>query len=113
MIFKSINKNNHSEVGEVIEMIKQGKDVYILVHKLGCPPCMATRPEWIQIQEKMSNKYKNNNNIAVVDIENNLINGLEKYIGDIDGYPTMKLIKENGNVNTPYENATISKKIEV
>ena len=116
MIFKSIDKNNKSEVGDVIEMIQQGKQMYILVHKLGCPPCMATRPEWLKMQEKMSNKYKNNNNIAVIDIENDLITGnnnsnnLEKYIGDIDGYPTMKLIKDNGNVNIPYENASISKK---
>ena len=116
MIFKSIDKNNQSEVSDVVEMIQQGKQVYILVHKLGCHPCMATRPEWLKMQEKMSNKYKNNNNIAVIDIENDLITGnnnsnnLEKYIGDIDGYPTMKLIKDNGNVHIPYENANISKK---
>ena len=111
MIFKSINRNNYGEENtKVINMIQNGDHVYILVHKLGCPPCMATRPEWLNIQKKIGNKQKGKNNIAVVDIENDLINGLEPYIGDIDGYPTMKLIKENGKVNIPYEKANISKK---
>jgi hypothetical protein len=111
MRFKSINsKNVNSEKPEVIEMIQQGNKVFILVHKLGCPPCMATRPEWLNIQKKMSHKHANNNKVAVVDIESTLTNGLDQYIGDVDGYPTMKLIKDNGKVNIPYENSNISKK---
>ena len=111
MIFKSINRNNSGEENaKVIDMIQKGDQVYILVHKLGCPPCMATRPEWLNIQKKIGNKHNSNNDIAVIDIEHDAINGLEPYIGDIDGYPTMKLIKENGKINIPYEKANISKK---
>lgn len=75
----------------------------------GCGPCMATRPEWEKIQSSLEQKYKANSNIVVADIDKNLLSSL-KYIGDIDGFPTMKFISQKGKIVESYENANIPKK---
>lgn len=128
MKFKSINDyttNKQGDLQELIRCIKNGNHAFILIHRNGCPPCEATRPEWLKIQNKLSKKYKPNNDVIVADVEEKYINGLEPdeltiprdtedivlkpYIGDIDGFPTMRLIKENGNKKESYEDSNISK----
>jgi thiol-disulfide isomerase/thioredoxin len=126
MKFKSINNttpNKEHELKELVNSVKKGNKVFILVHKEGCPPCMATRPKWLELKKKLSNK---NDNVFVVDVEEQYINGLDPselskpnvqgdtnlkpYIGDIDGFPTMKLITNNGNTQETYENSKVLKK---
>jgi hypothetical protein len=131
MKFKSINKqtkDKQKELQELIRHIKNGKNshVFILIHRTGCPPCEATRPEWLKLENKLSKKHKTDNNVLVADVEEQYMDGLQPnemlrpedaedtvlkpYIGDVDGFPTMKLIKDNGNTKEPYESSNISKK---
>lgn len=129
MEIKSINResvNKQKDLQSLIKSILDGKHVYILIHRIGCPPCEATRPEWLKIGNQLSKKHTGNNNILIADVEEKYIDGLQEndllnpndtnntvlkpYIGDIDGFPTMKLIKDKGNTKELYENSNISKK---
>jgi len=124
MKFKSINEktlNHKKEIESIKKSIQNGDRVYILVHQLGCPPCQATLPEWLKMKNELSQKHdsnnsknsknsKNSNNILVADVEKSYIDGMQDYIGDIDGFPTMKLIKDNGKTKQPYESSNVSKK---
>lgn len=92
------------DVNQVDPYIDEGKCVFILVYMEGCGPCMVTKPEWLKIESMIDNKYKNNDSIVVADINKDFLSSL-KYVGDVDGFPTMKYIcKKNGNlVVEPYE----------
>ena len=97
------------EVDKVDSYIDQGKHVFILVYMEGCGPCMATKPEWLQIDDFLKDKYKNDNSIVIADIENDKLSKL-KHVGEVDGFPTMKYMHKNnsGIVDVePYEKADI------
>ena len=68
----------------------------------GCGPCNATRPEWNKIKNILEKKYKNVDNVVVVDVNKDYINDI-KSVGEIDGYPTMKYISDKGNKVENYE----------
>ena len=108
MIFIHCEPNTNN-VKEIDKYIEEGKQVFVLIYMEGCGPCMATRPEWEKIQSSLEQKYKANSNIVVADIDKNLLSSL-KYIGDIDGFPTMKFISQKGKIVESYENANIPKK---
>ena len=105
---------NSNNVHLIDRYIKEGKDAFILVYMEGCGPCNATRPEWDKIKShpafQNKNKNKNNyDNIIIADVDKNVSPSL-KYIGDIDGFPTMKYISNKGQLVEPYEQSNISKK---
>ena len=86
------------DVNKVDPYIDEGKCVFILIYMEFCGPCMATKPEWLKIESELDNKYKNNDSIVVADINKDYLSSL-KYVGDIDGFPTMKYIcKKNGSL---------------
>ena len=101
---------NTKNVHLIDKHIEQGKDAFILVYMEGCGPCNATRPEWNKIKSHPAFHNKNKyNNTLIVDVDKNVSPSL-KYIGDIDGFPTMKYISNNGNTVEKYEDAALSKK---
>jgi thiol-disulfide isomerase/thioredoxin len=108
MIFKHSNISTKN-IEEINKYIEQGKHVFVLIYMEGCGPCNATRPEWAKIKHILEKKYKNNNEVVIVDVDSRVSSEL-KHIGDIDGYPTMKYISKNGNMVEAYENSSISKK---
>lgn len=88
-------------------LIKNNSDVFILVYMDGCGPCNATRPEWEKLEHILKEQYANNDNLVIVDVNRIFLPKLKK-VGPIDGFPTMKYIK-NGKIET-YENSSIGKK---
>lgn len=101
--------NSEKEVKEVDKMIKQGKDVFILVYMEGCGPCNATRPEWAKIESALKDQYANNDKLVVIDVNKDFLSSI-KHIGNVDGFPTMKYIGSKGKIVESYENSSINKK---
>ena len=101
MIFKTYD-NSNKNIEDINKYIEEDKNVFILIFMHGCGPCNQTRPEWDKIKKVLDKKYKNNNNIVIVDVNKNYINDL-KYIGDIDGFPTIKYISNKGKNVENYE----------
>jgi thiol-disulfide isomerase/thioredoxin len=104
-----LNINSEKEVGKVDEFIKKGADVFIIVYMEGCGPCNATRPEWGKIESALKDQYAKNNKLVVIDINKDFLSNI-KYIGEIDGFPTMKYIGNYGKTIETYENSSITKK---
>jgi thiol-disulfide isomerase/thioredoxin len=110
MIFKTYNNDDSKiNIKEINKYVEDGKNVFILIFMDGCGPCNATRPEWDKIKKVLENKYKNDDNIVIVDVNKNYSNYL-KHIGDIDGFPSIKYISNKGKVIENYEDASISNK---
>jgi len=94
--------NSKHDAKKIDKFITKGYDVFILVYMVGCGPCNATRPEWAQLESALKEQYKNNNKLAVIDVNKDLIPYI-KHIGPIDGFPTMKYIGDNGKTVENYE----------
>jgi thiol-disulfide isomerase/thioredoxin len=101
--------NSEKEVEKFDQFVKKGSDVFILVYMEGCGPCNATRPEWAKIESALKDQYAKNNKLVVVDVNKDFLSNI-KYIGEIDGFPTMKYIGNYGKTVESYENSSIAKK---
>jgi vacuolar-type H+-ATPase subunit F/Vma7 len=104
MVFYHIDKNNIDDINKVNKMIASNSNnkVFILIYMNGCGPCDETKPEWKKI-ENVLNELKNNENIAIVDIEQQYMNKLEYLKEEPRGFPTILYITEKGKVNEEYK----------
>lgn len=91
------------------KLIKNNSDVFILIYMDGCGPCNATRPEWNKLEHVLKDQYANNDTLVVVDVNKNFLPKL-KSVGQIDGFPTMKYVNNNGKDIQSYEDSSINKK---
>jgi len=87
--------NSKQEAKKINKYIENGSDVFILVYMVGCGPCNATRPEWAKLEGALKDQYRNNNKLVIVDVNKDFLQDI-KHIGQVDGFPTMKYIKDNG-----------------
>lgn len=112
MITKQIDKES-DKPEELNKLFNEGKDIFLLIYMEGCGPCNATRPVWCNLiglndsceakddkhMNNLSEKIRNNSNVAVVqynkDLLSKLSKELEEKIGSIDGFPTMKYINKD------------------
>ena len=101
--------NSEKDVSKVDQMVKQGKDVFILVYMVGCGPCNATRPEWSKIESALKDQYANNDKLVVIDVNKDFMKSI-KNLGEVDGFPTIKYIGNYGKTVESYENSSIKKK---
>jgi len=107
MYFLHINSNK--DVNKIDKLIKAGKDVFILVYMDGCGPCNATRPEWNKIESALKSQYARNHKLVVVDVNKNFLSSI-KHLGEIEGFPTLKYIGNNGKIIETYENSSVNNK---
>lgn len=105
---KILHGNSRTDMDTINNTIEDGKNVFILVYMDGCGPCMATKPEWNKMAQDLSDS-PDLNDIVVADVNKNFMNDL-KYIGDIDGFPTIKHISKKGTHVKAYEDSNIKKK---
>jgi thiol-disulfide isomerase/thioredoxin len=101
--------NSEKDDNKIDKLIKQGKQVFILVYMEGCGPCNATRPEWAKLESALKTQYSKNDNLVVVDVNKDYISTI-KQLGTIDGFPTLKYIANNGKTVESYENSSVKKK---
>jgi len=101
--------NSEKDTSKIDKMIKQNKDVFILVYMEGCGPCNATRPEWAKIESTLKNQYAKNDKLVIVDVNKDYLASIN-YIGKVDGFPTIKYIGNHGNTIESYEDSSITKK---
>jgi len=104
-----LNIDNEKEVNKVDKLIKQGKHVFILVYMEGCGPCNATRPEWKKIESALKDQYSKNDTLVIIDVNKDYLSGI-KLLGEVNGFPTLKYIGNNGKTVETYENSSVKKK---
>jgi thiol-disulfide isomerase/thioredoxin len=102
MIFIHIDPTtNNSNI--IDKYINQGKQLFILFYMEGCGPCNATKPEWKKIKNVLENKYKNNDNVVIADIDQDTIGDIKNLKTSPLGFPTMIYITNNGDIQENYE----------
>jgi len=115
MVFLHIDTKNYKDNNE--KLIKQlnhsihgnkNNKVFILYYMEGCGPCNATKPEWSKIKNVLKH-LENNNNIAIVDIDQVLSNKI-KGQDSPNGFPTMRFITNGGKTVENYEDSNIDTK---
>ncbi len=80
---------------------KGGDVVIVLFYVDWCPHCVSTKPEWNKLVNKMNNQKVNGNNVNVVACNAEGSTAEKEFANEnnIEGYPTIKLIKENDVVD--------------
>jgi hypothetical protein len=90
--------------------INQGKDAFVLYYMEGCGPCNATRPEWKKIENVLENKYKNNDNIIICDIDQDCLKDIDYVPSQPSGFPTMVYLNKTKNIYENYEDSRVKNK---
>jgi thiol-disulfide isomerase/thioredoxin len=109
MIVMHIN-SNQGKVEQLDKYIQEGKIIFLLIYMEGCGPCNATRPEWTKIENILDNKYKNNANLVIADIDQELLSKIPSLKKKPSGFPTMLYISNNGNIIEDYEESNLDLK---
>jgi hypothetical protein len=75
----------------------------------GCGPCIAARPEWKKLENILKN-YTNNNEVAIVDIDKDLIHKVKYIKNQPSGFPTIRYITNKGETIENFEDSDIINK---
>jgi len=111
MVFLHINNNsdNTDTLLNKLDSYLRNKDVFMLIYMEGCGPCNQVRPEWKKL-ENVLKKYKNDNNVIIVDVDKDLIHKLKNIKKEPDGFPTIIYSTKEGNIVENYEDSNITNK---
>ena len=104
-----LNVSDPETAKKIDDIINNSKHAFILIYMVGCGPCNATRPEWKKMCYSLEDKYLNNTEVAILDIDSKFIDEISG-IGKIDGFPTMKYINKNNNLIEDFESSNIPNK---
>ena len=71
--------------------------IIVLFYVDWCPHCVSTKPEWETLVNNMNNKNVNGTNVKVqaCNAEGSAVEKEFANENNVQGYPTIKLIKEN------------------
>ena len=104
-----IHADTNLKANEVNKYVENGADVFMLIYMEGCGPCNATRPEWAKLENALSGQYKNNNRLIIVTVNSKIVDSV-KHIGDINGFPTILYLSQNGKKMEQFESSSIKDK---
>ena len=99
--------SNQGNIEQFDKYIQEGKQIFVLIYMEGCGPCNATRPEWKKIENVLDNKYKNNSNLVVADVDQELLSKIPSLKKQPSGFPTMLYITNKGNTIEDYEESNL------
>ena len=76
---------------------KANEVIIVLFYVDWCPHCVSTKPEWETLVNNMNNKNVNGTNVKVhaCNAEGSAVEKEFANESNVQGYPTIKLIKEN------------------
>ena len=96
------------------EYVSQGKHIFVLIYLEGCGPCIATRPEWKKIKNVLEDKYKANDDLVVIDVDQTLLEKMTKLKEQPKGFPTILHITDKGKTSEEYneEDEKLFRKID-
>jgi thiol-disulfide isomerase/thioredoxin len=102
-----------ASLNNIVEKPNPGSNdvIVVLFYADWCPHCVSTKPEWAKLTNKLDGKNVNGKNVQVkaVNCEGSEV---EKEVANdvgVSGYPTIKVMKNNENVeyNGPRNAAAI------
>ena len=102
------DKTNIDTLNKIIQNNPNNK-AFILYYMEGCGPCNSTRPEWEKLKNVLKN-YEDNDNIAIVDIDQVLSNKINNSKQEPNSFPTMRFITNKGKKVENYEDSNIKNK---
>jgi len=82
--------------------VSEGKNVFVLIYLEGCGPCIATRPEWKKIENVLKDKYKSNDELVIIDVDQELLEKMTKLKEKPKGFPTILYIADKGKTFEEY-----------
>ena len=104
-----IHADSDLSAKEVNQYVNDGANVFMLIYMEGCGPCNATRPEWAKLEDALKHQYKNNDKLVLATINSTIVGSIN-HIGDINGFPTILYLSNNGSKMEHFEDSSINDK---
>ena len=104
-----IHADSELSAKQVNQYVNDGADVFMLIYMEGCGPCNATRPEWAKLEGALKHQYKNNDKLVLATINSTIVGSIN-HIGDINGFPTILYLSNNGSKMEHFEDSSINDK---
>jgi hypothetical protein len=104
-----IHADSDLSAKEVNQYVNDGADVFMLIYMEGCGPCNATRPEWAKLEDALKHQYKNNDKLVLATINSTIVGSIN-HIGDVNGFPTILYLSNNGSKIEHFEDSSINDK---
>ena len=104
-----IHADSELSAKQVNQYVNDGADVFMLIYMEGCGPCNATRPEWAKLEGALKHQYKNNDKLVLATINSTIVGSIN-HIGDVNGFPTILYLSNNGSKMEHFEDSSINDK---
>ena len=105
MVFLNINDEDGEKIKELTNIYNSPAKIFMLIYMDGCGPCNETKPEWKKLENVLS-KYNNSKNIAIIDIEHQILEKADlKNFVQPSGFPTILYLHNREKENyedSPY-----------
>ena len=76
--------------------------MFVFIHMDTCGHCIKTFPEWKKIGNVLKDKYKSNDNLVVIDVDQELLEKMTKLKEQPKGFPTILYITNKGETFEEY-----------
>ena len=104
-----IHADSELSAKDVNQYVNDGADMFMLIYMEGCGPCNATRPEWGKLEDALNHQYKNNDKLVLATINSTIVGSIN-HIGDVNGFPTILYLSNNGSKIEHFEDSSINDK---
>ena len=101
----TLNDNPES----IEKLINDGKHLFVMIYMDGCGHCETTKPEWNKIDSTLGEQYSDNDDIVVASINKETLPNIPP-IQNINGFPTIRYIGDQGNISEDFEDSSITDK---
>ena len=98
MVFLHINPTSKTSEEFDKHIENKDKQIFLLIFMDGCGPCEATKPEWENIESKLSDDLKQNENLIIADLNQESIKDIKNLPTQPKGFPTMFYITNGGKI---------------
>lgn len=97
MLFLDVSEKEVNNAERLQEMIDNKKNVFVLIHMIGCTPCKNTLPEWNKLKDyKELKEYEDDDDIIIANVEQSMCKKMHhKDLENIMSFPTIKHIQHN------------------
>lgn len=93
MHFLDVDRNHTNNIQTLNNLMKDNKDVFVLIHMDGCGPCKQTLPEWKKLQD---HKHSFHDNMVVANVEQDMSRQLNnEHLNNVFSFPTIRHIRNN------------------
>ena len=106
MVFLNIKDYDNEKIIKLKKYYNSNAKIFMLIYMNGCGPCNEIKPEWAKLENVLSDDYKNDDKVIIIDIEKDILEKVN--LNDFEepiGFPTIVYLYNKKRED--YENSMV------